>query len=1037
MSRPVFISYARGTSRPFAEALQRELGVESCFLDTTDIAAGERFPEVLAEGLFASKVAVVFADAEYFRRWYCLWELETLLAPYSGAPGVPEAQQHEVLRPLVVTLAPGGVSPAELQWVPPLLRNENRVPAEATVQLAQEVRARLAEGPPSLQERLIAAGVDARRLNQQLLERTLLPEPARLGSTGPVYPPANRRRASLGVGFKGRAEDLWRISFALSARTGDGHAGAGLTVALSGLGGTGKTTLAWEYLHRFGPRHYPGGTFWVDADVDDEALEAQHHGILQSLRPSVPDLTTLRKEGVRVADVLAGALEEAAAQGHILYVVDNVPEPRGGTPPRPLETWCPGLGVVSALFTSRLTLKGGRVVSLPVDVLRPEAAIALLLDGMGGVDSSNPAWARVVEWVGRLPLALSLLNSALLHQSLTPGELWALVEKGTTEVLEERFEQVRPVLPHGSQRGVVEAFQVSYEKLSPVAQRAIWLLAHLAPEPIPVALLESFGARLFSGAVRAELVARSFVSPVATGGKGVEYFGLVHRVLADFLRQQQMPGDTTLQEACAGMNAMLAVDFSEAPPQWALMNACQPHAEQLWASLGIPGIEHADTLTAMQSIAETLRAMGEWTKARRLQSQVLEVRQRTLGPVHQDTLEAKGNLAHTLGNMGASAEARPLKLEVLEACERILGADHPDTLKAMDQLAATLGAFGEWAEARRLQSRVLEARQRAKGDEDRATLTAMHNLALTLEAMGDMVEARRLQEHVLEVRSRIFEPEHPAFPTAMSNLAATQEKMGELPEAHELQRKVLEACQRNLGAEHRDTLAAMNNLAATLWAMGQYADACRLQRQVLEIRRRTLGAESPDTLTAMNNLAVTLEDLGEAIEARELHRQVLEARTRTLGARHPATLTAMNNMALSLEAAGERVMARRLLEQALEVSESVLGDEHPDTLQARRNLAGMLSDMREWAASLRLQSRMLNTYRRGLGLGHPKTLQAFETLAVTLRAAGEPVKALFLQERVVVGLKRASGVGYEEVRQAETSLAQTLEMLRHRQRRLR
>jgi len=43
---PVFISYARETSKAYAEALHRELGGEGglAFLDTLDIEALQKFP---------------------------------------------------------------------------------------------------------------------------------------------------------------------------------------------------------------------------------------------------------------------------------------------------------------------------------------------------------------------------------------------------------------------------------------------------------------------------------------------------------------------------------------------------------------------------------------------------------------------------------------------------------------------------------------------------------------------------------------------------------------------------------------------------------------------------------------------------------------------------------------------------------------------------------------------------------------------------------------------------------------------------------
>lgn len=81
MSHPVFISYARSTSRQHAEALHRELGNLS-FFDTSDIETGEQFPEALVDALLDAKVVVVFVDERYFQRWYCRKELETTLKPF-------------------------------------------------------------------------------------------------------------------------------------------------------------------------------------------------------------------------------------------------------------------------------------------------------------------------------------------------------------------------------------------------------------------------------------------------------------------------------------------------------------------------------------------------------------------------------------------------------------------------------------------------------------------------------------------------------------------------------------------------------------------------------------------------------------------------------------------------------------------------------------------------------------------------------------------------------------------------------------------
>ena len=126
MPHPVFISYARKTSREPAEALHRELGGESglAFLDTSDIDAGEQFPKVLIDALLDAKVIVVFADETYFNRWYCLRESRTALAPFEALlrrGGASEQQKAAALSHLVVALPQRG--PANLlKGLPSLIR---------------------------------------------------------------------------------------------------------------------------------------------------------------------------------------------------------------------------------------------------------------------------------------------------------------------------------------------------------------------------------------------------------------------------------------------------------------------------------------------------------------------------------------------------------------------------------------------------------------------------------------------------------------------------------------------------------------------------------------------------------------------------------------------------------------------------------------------------------------------------------------------------------------------------------------------------
>ncbi len=1003
---PVFISYARKASREGAEQLHQALEKDGlAFLDSSDIELGERFPPTLVDALLASRVVVLFASEDYFRRWYCLWELETVLLGLETTAALKEA----ALASVVIVLPARGTPVPDLHALPPALREGNWPTADETGRIEGLVRARLSQVHTRLSERLEAAGQSVATLRTRLLDASDQSSPRNLADvrrTPRSLPP------SLGESFVGRAYDLWRIHYALSVRQGrrgEGAAGAALTGALHGVGGFGKTRLALEYLHRFGPKHYPGGLFWVDAEVSPERLEEQFHDILRTLRPEVPDLVTFRERKRNAAHEMAEALEAVAVRDRVLYVVDNVPEPGPGERQKSLATWCPAIGKVSLLATSRARLDLGTegVHALPVSHLSPDAAVALLMEGLGGDGLGEAEWRRIAEWVGYMPLALELLNRTLKAGGFEPRELLVRAQShGTTRELDEQMEILNPHVPAGALRGVTEAFSISYTRLSPAEQKAARLIAQLAPEPIPMAVLDALGPEVVPPAVRVTLRARHFVTPVDAAGEALPLmFGSMHRVLADYLREQSLDPVAELNQMGQGLLSLMAPSACRDPKAWPLLKRCLPHAESVFdrvmknpLRLSVNKAEALVELWLGLSLGIFLSARGLAKQAFEIDRRIVEHAMRSLGPDHPDTLTAMNNLAETLRAQGDLEGARAQQGRVLEVSRRVQGEEHPDTLTAMGNLAGTLCAQGDLEGARAQQERVLEVRRRVQGEEHPATLIAMNNLAGTQRAQGDLKGARAQQERVLEVRRRVLGQEHPATLIAMNNLAETQRAQGDLKGAREQQERVLEVMWRVLGQEHPDTLIAMNNLAATLWAQGDLAWAREQQERVLEVRRRVQGEEHPDTLMAMGNLAETLRAQGDLAWARAQQERVLEVSRRVLGQEHPDTLIAMGNLAGTLRAQGELEGARAQQERMLEVMRRVLGQEHPDTFIAMGNLAEMLRAQGNLEEARALQERVLEVIRRVLGEAHPHTLTAMNNLAVTLRQQGDTERASALEQ---------------------------------------
>ncbi|HEX5745378.1 MAG TPA: toll/interleukin-1 receptor domain-containing protein [Archangium sp.] len=927
MSPQVFISYARGSSLEHAKALQQALGADVAFLDTSSIEVGERFPSALADALLGSRVIVAFADELYFTRWYCLWELRAALTPFLAlSPNAPEVDKSLALSSLVLALPAWDPSPGTLERLPPPLRAMQWPRAEQTEALVQWIRACLAGEPPSLESRLEKLG-RLEETRESLLQSSALPPPRSLAGLRlhPLDPPP-----SIGASFVGREDELWRIDFALtSSHVGEG-AGAALSGALEAAGGFGKTRLALEYLHRLGPLCFPGGLFWVDADVSDERLEEQHHDILRTLNPGVEPLPEFRKQQRNAARELAQALHTVSAKERVLFVVDNVPETPPGQSPRPLKTWCPAQGRVALLVTSRVRRSLGNegLQSLPVPTLAPDASVALLTQGVDRSSLGAQDWHFIADWVGHLPLALELLNRAMHASAITPAELFEKSRHvGPTLELDQQMEALRPHIPEGQLRGVTEALSISFERLTPEAQRAAEFLAHLSPAPIPIALLDLMKP-LFTPPVRSMITVRSFVTG-ATGGR-VPMFGAMHRVLADFIRSRSQNSMLMMEAAGTVLARFMSPAHSENPEAWPLLEAFAPHAEWLFERLKaslMPAIG-----VDLGSRLGTFRAIRGWVRlAAELRQAVAERARESLGEEHLATLSADCDRAESLRQQGRPREARELLEKTLQAHLRLLGEDHPGTLILMNNLSLALADLHDPG-ARPLAEHVLEARLRLLGEEHQDTLHAMNNLATILWDLDDVQGSRAWHERVLSIRQRTLGETHPLTLLSKTALATTIRKQGDLGTARAMQEALLEAYLRVMGKTHPETLVAMKNLATTAYFQSDLARARELQEEALVLSSQVLGAEHPSTLSLMTDLVHTLEVQKDQKGTRELHERILSLRRQRLGEHHPQTRDAWADFSSFLREQRDFKAQQELHEEGVRALEKAIGRRAPDTV---------------------------------------------------------------------------------------------------------
>ncbi|NQT14551.1 MAG: toll/interleukin-1 receptor domain-containing protein, partial [Planctomycetes bacterium] len=367
----LFVSYAHADDRDgwiegLVEALQQAYtrlrpAPLALFFDRQAIQSMQDWEDRILLGLREAKSMLAVLSPAYFQSAFCRREWKTF-------------QEHERSLPLPHE----GIAPVSILPAPDFDDHDENGPWLADVRRRQYVDLRpfYAAGLGGLSDETFRQEVD--RLIRRISDRVSDVERYRASpSTIPPYNP----------NFVGRTDELRKLHDTLAL----GRVGA--VTAVQGIGGIGKTALAYHYAHRYAAE-YPGGRFLISAagaiDLRIPIIKlAPHRGV------------ALTEADDRDPDLAFPKVQAALQNGpRTLLVVDNLDDPGLVTPEQ--RGRCLPVGeAVHVLFTTRLDPRKMRGIEcLPLDTLPERNALELLANHRPIPDEAERVAARRI--VGRL-----------------------------------------------------------------------------------------------------------------------------------------------------------------------------------------------------------------------------------------------------------------------------------------------------------------------------------------------------------------------------------------------------------------------------------------------------------------------------------------------------------------------------------------------------------------------------------------------------------------------------------------------------------
>jgi tetratricopeptide (TPR) repeat protein len=666
--------------------------------------------------------------------------------------------------------------------------------------------------------------------------------------------------------------------------------------ALSGLGGVGKTQIAVEYAFRHREKYT--AVLWIFADTE-QSVRGGFTRIAALLNLAEKDAD----EQARVTESVQRWLEENSGW---LLVLDNADDPDM------VKQFLPQQGKGHILLTSRAHAVHtvGVLSRREVNVLAADEAREFLLRRTGKSPSAkSPEADALAKEMGYLPLALEQAAAYVVETGAGFGSYLASFRKQGLKLLGKQG----PVLGNDEReqqkRTVATTWALNFanvEKSSPASAELLRLSAFLAPDAIPLELLEKGGQELpevlaanLAQSGENPLIVDELLSPLrryslirrSDGARSYSIHPLVQAVVREGMSNEQLRA--WVERAVCMVNAAFP----------------DPTKFENWSSCDRL-LPHALICTALINLFE------------------LESRQAMLLP---------GLVGYYLQERGQDWLAEPLYEQALKICEKELGPEDPETATILDNLANVYCMQGRFKKAEPLCKRALAIREKAFGPENPSTAVSLHNLADLHRHQRQFKKAKLLYQRALGIMQKTFGEDHPHTAVCLHNLALVYGNDGRSKKSETLHRRVLAIDEKMLGAEHPSTATSLNNLAWILSQQGKHAEAEPMFRRALEIREKSLGLEHAHTVQSMYNLADLYRGQSRCSDADQLMRKTTAFWEREIGPMHPEIAKRLNDFVLD-GGINDGNEPGQMFRGVLDIFEKSLGTEHPTTATLRHKL---------------------------------------------------------------------------------------------------
>jgi Tfp pilus assembly protein PilF len=615
---------------------------------------------------------------------------------------------------------------------------------------------------------------------------------------------------------------------------------SGKIIALVGMGGAGKSSLALEYA--LARKLQYDIIWWVTADNPARiAAEMAALGVkLDEQLAAETDLQTVCRAAVR----------ELERRDGWLLIFDNA------LFPDQLSPFVPWGGAGHILITSRNIQWEPMSKAVPVPPWSRHESVAFLHKRIQGFKDDAVA-EKLAAALGDLPLALEQAAACIEQTHVTPAVYLRRFEAYWGELLQRGT----PAGEHPNFAAM--AWELSFrqiETLDPVAGDLLNLCAFLGPEEIPISMLRDGATLLPQPLSAAAATPMGLTSPMTT----LRQFSLaetpdksvgIHRVVAMQARQRLSDQDRMKWSTAAVNLASQAFPFdSQNHNTWAICSKSLPH---VLAATDYAREGHAPAkavIDLLDRAGKFLLKQGQWQLARDTLEKALAMVNSTYGtrsPRYADIANNLGRARHRLGDF---TNAMNLFESAMQIDGVLYGSQDPHMAAVANNFGMTLAAMGKPELAKERFQNALKVYEAHYGPEHLKVASVLNNLGFVLTQLNDLAGAQTALQRAMSIAEKNYGANHPNVACIVTNLAGVLKAHGQLDEAGHLYTRALGINEEAFGPDHAMVARDLTKVGQFMLDKGDFASAVQHLDRAVKISEATLGPNHPRTIARLSEL---------------------------------------------------------------------------------------------------------------------------------------------------------------------------------------